>query len=97
MSSINIYKFKTFEIIKFSFYNLKNKRTNFNADRDEIRRKLAIVSSSSSSSSFNEHSNHANNNTNANNETIIPEYMRKNANTSGAPMSKSYLGKLFNY
>lgn len=57
----------------------QNKRTNFNSDRDEVRRKLAIVSSSSSSSSFNDQ--------NLNNEPIISDYLRKNT------LSKNYLGQ----
>jgi TolA-binding protein len=56
----------------------QNKRTNFNSDRDEVRRKLAIVSSSSSSSSFNDQNL---------NEPAISDYLRKNT------LPKSYLGQ----
>lgn len=59
--------------------NLQNKRANFNCDRDEIRRKLAIVSNSSSSaSSFNEQAN----------ENVISDYLRR-TNLS----KNSYLGQ----
>lgn len=48
--------------------NIQNKRANYNSDRDEIRRKLAIVSNSSSSaSSFNDQAN----------EIAISDYLRK--------------------
>ena len=70
----------SFNFLTNFFFYLKNKRTNFNSDRDEIRRKLAIVSSSSSSSSFNDQ-------TNSNNEPpIVSDYLRKNT------YAKSYLG-----
>ncbi len=63
------------------FFHLKNKRANFNCDRDEIRRKLAIVSNSSSSaSSFNEQAN----------ENVISDYLRR-TNLS----KNSYLGIYF--